>query len=73
MLDVRIEMHVGLHEICSLFLSDLNCNWNVLTNVCKIPKYGTAWKSVHLLQFFRAHWRMDGQILTADPQGCERA
>jgi hypothetical protein len=43
---LHAEMHVGLHSKFLLFLSNLNQNWNVLTNFSSNPQYQISWKSV---------------------------
>jgi hypothetical protein len=52
-------LQVGVHTNLLLLLSDLNKNWNVLTNFSKILLCQILWKSVHLLP--RCFIHMDGQ------------
>jgi hypothetical protein len=51
----RNTEHVGLHEKCTLILSDFNQNWNGSASFSKIPQYQFTWKSVWPFLSFYMH------------------
>jgi hypothetical protein len=66
----RAKVHVIVHVKCSLFLSDLKHNWNLLTNFSETSLYQNSRKFV---QPFSGYRRTNRTILTGASQGWELA